>query len=378
MSMKAIVLVLDSFGIGGASDAAAFGDEGSNTYSAISGGINVTNLVRMGLNNIDNVSVLPKCDNPIASFGRMVEKSVGKDTTTGHFELMGMVTSRPYPTYPDGFDEGIIAQLTKAWGVGGILGNKSASGTQIIEELGDEHLKSGYPIVYTSADSVLQIACHDSIYPIEKLYDMCKIARRIMCGENNVARIIARPFSTNAKGEFYRTADRKDFGLVPIQKTTLNKLQESEVQTIGVGKINDIFSGYGIDKHVVAHTNEEVITATIDTIKQNDNCFIFSNLVDFDMLYGHRNDVVGYRKCLEHFDRRLPEILDVLENDDLLIITADHGCDPSTPSTDHSRENVPVLFYQKSMENVENLGTIIGFDWVGKKIEEFFKIHQIS
>ena len=376
MSMKAIVLVLDSFGIGGAHDAAAFGDEGSNTYLAISHGINVPILVQMGLNNIDKVSVLPKCDNPIASFGRMVEKSVGKDTTTGHFELMGLVTDRPYPTYPNGFGEEIIKQLVKAWNVGGVLGNKSASGTQIINELGKEHLKSGYPIVYTSADSVLQIACHDSIYPIERLYDMCKIARHVMCGENNVARIIARPFSTNSKGEFYRTADRKDFGLVPSQKTTLNKLQESGVQTFGIGKINDIFSGYGIDKHVVAHTNEEVINATIDTIKQNDNCFIFSNLVDFDMLYGHRNDVEGYRKCLEYFDRRLPELVQAMDLGDLLIITADHGCDPSTPSTDHSRENVPLLVYQKSCKNSINLGEIIGFDWVGNKVEEFFDICQ--
>lgn len=372
--MKAIVLVLDSFGIGGAHDARLFGDEGSNTYLAISENINVPNLVKMGLNNIDGVNMLPKCDNPIASYGRMVEKSVGKDTTTGHFELMGLVTSKPYPTYPNGFGDDIVRKLIDVWNVDGILGNKSASGTQIIQELGDEHLRTSCPIVYTSADSVLQIACHDSLYPIERLYEMCEQARNVMSGDDNVARIIARPFSTNSKGEFYRTADRKDFGLVPCQKTTLNKLLESGVETIGIGKINDIFSGYGISRHIVAHSNQEVISVTIQAIKEYDNCFIFSNLVDFDMLYGHRNDVAGYRACLEYFDKRLPEILEVLQNDDLLIITADHGCDPSTPSTDHSRENVPLLVYQKSNKNAINIGTVEGFDWVSKELEEYFKI----
>ncbi|MGN0771792.1 MAG: phosphopentomutase [Christensenellales bacterium] len=374
--MKAIILVLDSFGIGGAADARQYGDEGSNTYRAIAKGIKVPNLVRLGLNNIDFVDATPKCEAPVASYARLIESSCAKDTTTGHYELMGIVTRTPYPTYPQGFDKEIIDQLIKAWGVGGVLGNKAASGTQIIEELGNEHLATGYPIVYTSADSVLQIACCDTLYPIDKLYDMCIKARRIMCGKNNVARVIARPFAIDEDGHFYRTAQRKDFGLVPQEQSVLDVLQQHGIETIAIGKINDIFSGAGISRAIEAHNNREVVDATIDAIKRYDNCLIFSNLVDFDMLYGHRNDVEGYKKCLEDFDLRLPEIIKVMDKEDLLVITADHGCDPSTPSTDHSRENVPAIFYTPKDKNVCNYGTIQGFDFVGKQICKFFKINK--
>lgn len=373
--MKAILLVLDSFGIGGAKDAKQYGDEGSNTYFAISQGINIPNLVSFGLNNIDGVDVEPKADKPKASFARLCELSCAKDTTTGHFELMGIVTTRPYPTYPHGFDEDIISRLTKAWGVDGVLGNEPASGTEIIARLGKEHLATGYPIVYTSADSVLQIACCNTVYSTDRLYEMCEEARKIMTGKDGVARVIARPFAIDEDGNFYRTADRKDFGLPPQGESVLDKLQRGGVKTIAIGKINDIFSGAGIDQSITAHGNKEVVDATIRAMRECDNCLIFSNLVDFDMLYGHRNDIEGYKRCLQDFDARLPEIVSAMHDTDLLIITADHGCDPSTPSTDHSRENVPALFFSKGVTSC-NLGTIDGFDFVGEQILKFFKINN--
>lgn len=373
--MKAILLVLDSFGIGGAKDAACYGDEGSNTYLSISQGINIPNLVSFGLNNIDGVSILPKCSAPKASYARLVELSRAKDTTTGHFELMGIVTDKPYPTYPHGFDADIISRLTEAWGVDGVLGNEAASGTEIIARLGNEHLATGYPIVYTSADSVLQIACCNTIYSTQRLYEMCEQARKIMTGKDGVARVIARPFAIDEQGNFYRTAERKDFGLPPQGESTLDILQRNGVKTIAIGKINDIFSGVGIDEAIVAHGNREVVDATISAMRQYDECLIFSNLVDFDMLYGHRNDIEGYKKCLQDFDASLVEIVEAMQDDDLLIITADHGCDPSTPSTDHSRENVPALFYSKGVSS-RNFGTIDGFGFVGEQILKFFKINN--
>lgn len=368
--MNIICMVLDSFGIGNAPDSESYNDFGSNTYKAIADDIFIPNLKKLGLNNIDGVDFAEPSKSPLASFGRLIEKSCGKDTTIGHFEMMQVITTTPFPTYPNGFPADVINMLQSAWNTS-IIGNVAASGTQIINELGDKHCATKFPIIYTSADSVLQIACNEDIYPIKTLYEMCTAARKLLVGKHCVARVIARPFKKSADGTYYRTSNRKDFGITPPTPSTLNVLQNRGVQTIGIGKIFDIFSGNGIDKNVVAHSNEEVITATINQISTVCNSFIFSNLVDFDMLYGHRNDVLGYKNCLQQFDMRLPEIIKSLNDDDILILTADHGCDPSTPSTDHSRECVPLLIYSKNL-TTKNFGTIVGFDFVGKFILEKF------
>lgn len=369
--MKAILVVLDSFGIGNAPDAALYGDAGSNTYRAICDGIRIPNLIGMGLHCIDGVDLPSPRMTPSASYGRMIERSAGKDTTTGHWELCGLVSNQPMPTYPNGFPQEIVERLQAAWGVE-ILGNCAASGTQIIARLGEEHLRSGKPIVYTSADSVLQIACAESLYPLEKLYEMCRIARKIMCGAHAVGRIIARPFERLADGAFRRTEGRKDFALAPIGETVLDRLSARGISVVGIGKIFDIFAGRGITDSIVAHGNEEIGAALLDACdRYRDNALIFANFVDFDMLYGHRNDVAGYRACLERFDAYLPRLLERIEDDDLLIVTADHGCDPSTPSTDHSRECVPLLIYRPRRAG-RALGTISGFDYVAGEIERYF------
>lgn len=366
------LIILDSLGIGNAPDAQKFGDKGSNTYKAISKFCDIPNLKRLGLNNIDSITFADGVENPIASYGEMIELSQGKDTTTGHYEIAGLIVERPYPTYPDGFPKEVVRQLCKEWGVEGVLGNKSASGTEIIKEFGKEHEKTGLPIVYTSADSVLQIACSVDTFGLQRLYEFCEKARGIMTGDNNVGRIIARPFSKDKDGNYYRTPDRRDYALDPPGKTLLDKLQEKGVQVVSVGKIRDIFNNNGIDVALDAHGNYEVYNQIMQFIPQK-NSLVFANFVDFDMLYGHRNDVEGYAKCLSEFDTYLGQILNKIGNDDLLIITADHGCDPSTQSTDHSRENVPLLIYSSKIK-AKNLGRITGFNYVAKEIEKFFDI----
>lgn len=408
-------MILDSFGIGRAYDAKLYNDEGSNTYAAISDGIKIPNLIALGLNNIDgveedlinhksidcdidsnclnadNLSAKNNSNNknskdfttknlkakePLASYGRMVELSAGKDTTTGHFEIVGVISEKPYPTFPNGFDKEIIQALESALGVE-FLGNKTASGTEIIKELGDEHYATKKPIIYTSADSVLQLAISEDLYSLENIYDMCKKAREVMQNSSGkewgVARIIARPF-VKKNGEYIRTENRKDFSLKIRSNNLLDKLMKHNIPTVGIGKIYDIFAGFGISESVTAHGNLEVGTQVINSLKTIDNdALIFSNFVDFDMLYGHRNDISGYRKAIEEFDCILPQIIDNMRDDDITIITADHGCDPSTPSTDHSRENVPILIYSKSTKGV-NLGTIKGFNFVSDFIIKKFNI----
>lgn len=366
------LLILDSLGIGGAKDAAAFGDEGSNTFKAIYPYLNIPNLRSLGFENIDGLDFASPVNYPLASYGRMIEKSQGKDTTTGHYEIAGLIVKTPYPTYLDGFPERKISELCKAWGVDGVLGNKAASGTEIIKELGEEHERTGRPIVYTSADSVLQIAASVDTFGLSRLYDCCEKARKIMSGKDSVGRIIARPFSRDKDGNFYRTADRRDYALKPPSKTLLNALNESGVDVISVGKIKDIFCGYGITNSLSAHGNKEVGERVVE-YKPNKNALVFANFVDFDMLYGHRNDVKGYADCLSAFDKILPDILNKIGDDDMLIITADHGCDPSTPSTDHSRENVPLLVYRKGVKG-ENMGKIEGFYRVAELIADYFGI----
>lgn len=366
------LIVLDSLGIGGAADAAKFADEGSNTYKAIYPYLKVPNLSALGFNNIDGLDFAMSVENPVADHARLVELSQGKDTTTGHYEIAGLIVKSPYPTYPDGFPEETVVRLCNAWGTDGVLGNKAASGTEIIKELGEEHERTGLPIIYTSADSVLQIAASVDTFGLERLYDCCEKARKIMCGKDSVGRIIARPFSKDAEGNFYRTADRRDYALKPPAKTVLNALSEQGVEVVSVGKICDIFCGYGITESLVAHGNKEVGEQILEFRAEKDS-LVFANFVDFDMLYGHRNDVIGYAECLNAFDKILPSIISRLKDDDMLIITADHGCDPSTPSTDHSRENVPLLIYGKGRKG-RNLGTIQGFYHIAEIIAEYFGV----
>ncbi len=366
------LIVLDSLGIGGAADAADFADEGSNTYKAIYPFLNTPCLRSLGFDNIDGLDFAVPVKNPLASFARLAERSRGKDTTTGHYEIAGLVVRSPHPVYPQGFPDNIVKKLCEAWGVSGVLGNKAASGTEIIKELGQEHLRTGLPIVYTSADSVLQVAASVDTFGLDRLYDCCEKARRIMCGKDSVGRIIARPFSRDASGNFYRTPDRRDYALLPPAKTVLNALSESGIDVVSVGKIKDIFCGSGITKAIPAHGNKEVGEGILNFKPEKDS-LVFANFVDFDMLYGHRNDVKGYADCLNAFDKILPDILGKIGGNDMLIITADHGCDPSTPSTDHSRENVPLIVYRKC-EKAKDLGTIEGFYYIANKIADFFGV----
>ena len=372
MKFKRIFLiVLDSFGIGEMPDAADFGDEGSNTIGAIfnSEKFNAPNLQKMGLFNIDGVAVGDKVKNPWASVARLCEKSKGKDTTTGHWEICGVVSEKPMPTYPNGFPEEILAEFSKKTGRG-VICNKPYSGTQVIADYGESHFETGDLIVYTSADSVFQIAAHEDVVPVETLYDYCRIAREILVDEHAVGRVIARPFK-GEKGNFVRTENRHDFSLEPPCDTTLDKLKAAGFDVISVGKIYDIFAGQGItEKHFTKNNSQG--TANTAELLQKDFCGLcFTNLVDFDMLYGHRNDVDGYAAALSEFDRWLGGFMDEMNENDLLIVTADHGCDPSTPSTDHSREYVPFIAYAHN-ELPQNFGTVEGFDFVGKMIENNF------
>ena len=365
MAKRAFLIVFDSFGIGGAHDASKFNDEGSNTLKSISKSskFKIKNLKKLGLFNIDGVEVGEKEKNPIGSFARAVEKSNGKDSTIGHWEIAGLVSDTPFPLFPDGFPEGFIKKLEKIWGRE-IIVNKPYSGTKVLMDYGQEHIKTGKIIVYTSGDSVLQVACHDSVASLEELYKMCEQARELCTGEFAVGRVIARPF-IGAYPNFVRTHDRIDYSLTPPQKTILNKIQESGMSVISVGKINALFNGYGITESNPTSSDEDGMNKTIEIAKRDFNGLCFVNLVDFDTEFGHRNNVDGYANNLSNMDKKLGELLKVLTEDDILVITADHGCDPATESTDHSRENVPVLVYQKGKPS-QNLGTFQSFTEIGK------------
>ncbi|EIV99129.1 MULTISPECIES: phosphopentomutase [Thermoanaerobacter] len=374
MFKRVILIVLDSVGVGELPDAYKFGDEGSNTLGHVTEktGIGLPNMGKLGLGNIIPLKSVPENPNAVGGYGKMAEKSAGKDTTTGHWEIAGLITEKPFPTYPHGFPEEIIKEFEKRIGRK-VLGNKPASGTEIIKELGEEHVKTGYPIVYTSADSVFQVAAHEDVIPLEELYRICEIAREILKGDHAVGRVIARPF-TGTPGNFVRTGNRRDFSLKPFEPTILDMLKEAGYEVFAIGKIEDIFAGQGITEKNHTTNNDEGITATIKAMDEIKNGLIFTNLVDFDMLYGHRNDVEGYAKALTHFDNRLPEIMGKLTKEDLLIITADHGCDPTTPSTDHSREYVPLLVYSPSMKHGVNLGVRSTYSDVAATIAEIFKV----
>jgi phosphopentomutase len=357
MVKRVILIVLDSVGIGSLPDAHMYGDEGSHTLGHIfqkKPELHIPHLRKLGLANISGSLLGPLASHPTASFGRAAEKSAGKDTTTGHWEIAGSVLDRPFPTYHEGFPQSFISAFEQKIGTK-TLGNYAASGTEIIQTLGDEHVKTGFPIVYTSADSVFQIAIHEDVLNIERQYEINRIAREMLTGDMAVGRVIARPF-TGTSGNYTRTSNRKDFALQPPDNV-LTAIQEQHGEVLGVGKIYDIFAGKGISRSFKTKNNGEGIESTLDLIKSGEGSLIFTNLVDFDMMYGHRRDVDGYARCLEDFDVALPNILSSLREDDMLIITADHGNDPTWTGTDHTREYIPVLCYGQTIKQGVDFGT---------------------
>jgi len=374
---RVILIIIDGFGVGELPDAARYGDQGSDTleHIATSVGLNMPHMEKLGIGNIKKIRGLTPAEAPIASFGMMAERSAGKDTTSGHWELMGVVLDRPFPTYPEGFPPEIVLPFEKAI-ARRVLWNRPASGTEIIKKLGEEHLRTGYPIVYTSADSVFQISAHKDIISLEELYEMCLIARRLLRGEHAVARVIARPF-IGQPGSFTRTPERRDFSLPPPQATLLDRLSQSGLEVTGIGKVEDIFAGSGLTKIIHTRNNQEGMEQTIQAVKKRGSGLIFTTLTDFDTLYGHRNNPEGYAMALEEFDSTLPALEAVKHSADMLIITSDHGCDPITPSTDHSREYVPLLVWGDRVKGGVNLGVRASFADVGKTIAEVFKIEGL-
>lgn len=363
---RVFLIVLDSFGIGAAPDAHEFSDAGANTLRSIAatGKLNIPTLISMGLGNIDGVDSVPKASAPTASFARVRELSRGKDTTTGHWEIAGIVSKSPMPTYPDGFPDEVMDAFETAVGRG-TLCNLPYSGTDVIRDFGEEHMKTGKLIVYTSADSVFQIAAHEDLIPPSELYVICEKARAVLRGKHGVGRVIARPF-TGEPGSFTRTANRRDFSLTPPHGTALDRIKESGLDVIGVGKIGDIFAMAGIGESYPTHSNREGMDKTSELSERDFHGLCFVNLVDFDMLYGHRQNAEGYAFALSEFDEWLAEFIKTLRTDDALIITADHGCDPSDDSTDHTREYVPFITYGKGIAPA-NLGTLDGFGSIGDK-----------
>jgi phosphopentomutase len=372
---RVILIVLDSVGCGDAPDAASYGDEGSNTLantaSAV-GGLKLPHLARLGLGNITPIQGVPPADAPLGAYGRLTEVSAGKDTTTGHWELAGVPLVRPFPTYPQGFPADVMAEFESRIGRG-TLGNYPASGTVIIQELGEEHLRTGKPIVYTSADSVFQVAAHEELIPVDELYRMCQIARDMLSGDHAVGRVIARPF-VGQPGKFVRTERRKDFSLTPAQDTILDTLKANQQAVMGVGKIEDIFAHRGLTHSSHSLNNMAGVDAILEFMASDRGGLIFANLVDFDMLYGHRNDPRGFADALEEFDRRVPELEAALGAGDVLMLTADHGNDPTTPSTDHSRERVPFLVSGSPVRAGVNLGTRGSFADVAATIAELLGV----
>lgn len=368
-------MVLDSCGIGELPDADKYGDIGSNTLANTAkavGGLKLPNLELLGLGKIDRIEGLSNSIQAKGCFGKMAELSVGKDSTAGHWEMTGLPLKKPFPVYPRGFPQEIMKKFEQATGRR-TIGNYPASGTEIIAKLGEEHLRTGYPIVYTSADSVFQIAAHKEVISLEKLYEMCRKARELLKGEHAVGRVIARPFD-GKPGSFVRTADRRDFSVQPLAETILDQLTVQGYEVIGIGKIEDLFGGRGISRAIHTVSNQDGVEKTLEQMRTLKQGLIFTTLVDFDTLWGHRNDAVGFAKGLEEFDVSLPEMLDSLRRDDMLILTADHGCDPTTPSTDHSREYVPVLVYGESLKADVNLGIRYTFADIGQTVAEIFEL----
>ncbi len=377
MINRAVLIVLDSVGVGELPDAAEYGDAGSNTvkniYRAIEN-FSLPNLEKMGLLNINGFEDIRRSEEYTGTVAKCNEKSKGKDTTTGHWEISGLILDKPFPTYPNGFPEDFMKKFEERVGRK-TIGNYAASGTEIIKILGKEHVDTGNLIVYTSADSVFQIAAHEEVVPLEELYEICAAAREMLQGEHGVGRVIARPF-TGTEGNYTRTSNRKDFSLIPPKDTLLDYVSKNGLEVYAIGKIEDIFVNKGITRSNHTHSNEEGIEATLEALKEDFKGLIFTNLVDFDMIYGHRNNVQGYADALKYFDDKLPEIIANLKDGDVLIITADHGCDPTTESTDHSREYIPLLLYGKNIKGNNNLGVLDTYASIGKTILDMFKIEN--
>lgn len=373
MKKRVFLIVLDSFGVGEAPDAKEFGDEGSDTLRAVSQSkeFEANTLKKMGIFNIDGIMFENGVEKPIAAYGKAIEVSRGKDTTIGHWEIAGLISETPFPTFPNGFPAEIIEEFSKRTGRD-ILCNKPYSGTEVIKVYGQEHIKTGALIVYTSADSVFQIAAHEEIVPVEELYRYCEIARELLVGKNAVARVIARPF-VGEYPNFERTTNRHDFSIVPPKDTMLNYLEKENFDVISIGKINDIFAGSGITESHRRTGNTNGMEVTMKMLEKDFNGLCFTNLVDFDMLYGHRNDVEGYARAITEFDKWLEKFIEKLSDDDILIITADHGCDPSTPSTDHSREYIPIIMYGKNV-TPRNLGIRNTYADISKTVLDYFEI----
>lgn len=383
MINRAIIMVLDGFGVGEAPDANKYGDKGSNTLVNIYNEIHpkLPNLKSLGLYNIDGVEIADKAENTIGAYGKAQENCDGKNSPVGHWEISGYIKHPGFKKYPNAFPKDMIDEFIEKTGCGNILCNEVGSGTEVLKRFGEEHMKTGYPIIYTSADSVFQIEAHEDIIPVEKLYEMCKIARKILDNPKyNVGTVIARPFVGDKAENFKRTYNRRDFESNTFGKTMLDVITESdkEAEVIAIGKIQDLFSGRGITKAIHTSGNAEGIEKTIEYIKKDSKGLIFTNLVDTDMLYGHRNNVKGYAEALEYFDQKLPEIMDNLKDDDMLIITADHGNDPVTPSTDHSREYIPILVYGKQIKENINLGTRATYADISATILDIYNMEKLA
>ena len=390
---RVILIVIDSMGCGAMQDCAEYGDVPEcNTLGNVAktvGGLKIPNLASLGLSNIITIEGVPANDAPIGQYAKLIEKSKGKDTTTGHWEIAGLVLKEPFRTYPHGFPEKLINEFIEKTGCKGVLANCPASGTAIIEQLYKQHQRTKYPIVYTSADSVFQIAVDIDIIPLERLYEWCQIARELLNGEYNTSRVIARPFWMVSGKPQRISKDRRDFSVPPPSKTILNEIEEKGGIVLGIGKIEDIFVKSGVTHAVHTGSNAEGLDLTIKAVKNqikldklkitgkssgnSNRQLIFTNLVDTDMLFGHRNDVSGYAKAIEDIDARIPEIIAGMTDDDLLIITADHGCDPTVAGTDHTREHVPLLIYNKNLEP-KDLGVIKGFDYIADKIHTWLNL----
>lgn len=372
--MRVFLIVLDSFGVGNAPDAAAFGDEGSNTFKACYnfGKLNIPNMKKLGLFNIDGVDFGEREKEPLGAYARLVEESAGKDTTIGHWEIAGIISEKPLPVFPDGFPDEVIKEFERRTGRK-TLCNKPYSGTEVIKDYGVEHMKTGALIVYTSADSVFQVAANENVVPVKKLYEYCEIARDILKGDYAVGRVIARPFVGTSPENFVRTSNRHDFSLLPPSKTMLDILKDNGKDVLSVGKIIDIFAGQGITEFIRTVSNADGMVKTAEFQKKDFDGLCFVNLVDFDMKYGHRNDVAGYTNALNEFDIALGDFMKNMREDDVLMLTADHGCDPSTPSTDHSRECVPLIICGNNVKS-GNLGTRKGFTCIAKTILSMFNL----
>lgn len=381
MINRVVIIVLDSFGVGELPDSDFYGDKGSNTLEGIYNNtkLNIPNMKRLGLYNIDGLDIPEKEMNPIGAYGKAIEKSAGKNSPVGHWEIAGFIKKKPFKTYYNGFPAELLNEIVKRSNIKGFICNKKGSGTDFLKEYGEESIKQKMPIVYTSGDSVFQIAAHEDTIPISELYKLCKISRNVIDRHGyDIGTVIARPFVGTCSKDFKRTYNRKDFEAEDFGKTMLDVFMENGKKVLAIGKIEDLFVGRGIARSIRTNGNVDGIEKTIDAIKNSDEDMIFCNLIDFDMLYGHRNDIYGYGKALEEFDKKLPEIMNTIKEEDLLIITADHGNDPSTPSTDHSREYIPILIYGKKVKENVNLGIRETFADISATILDIFNFQKLE